>query len=90
MTTTIPIFVVVREDQNEHGFIDTSIAAAYTHEGRAADAVRELEQFALDAGERVSGREDEWRDRQTGATGADWEVCFGYEETTLERYSDNG
>jgi hypothetical protein len=74
------IYIVVREDQNEHGYVDTSIIAAFTDAQMAEVRVNGLEAEALRAGERVEGRGDEWSSEDDET---DWSVSFEVQETTL-------
>jgi hypothetical protein len=67
----IPVYVVIREDQNAHGFVDTSIVAAYRAESDALARLEEEAQEARNAGVRVCGDfTPEWQDE------ADWEVSW--------------
>jgi hypothetical protein len=64
------VFLLIREDQNEHGYVDTSVDGVFQDEADAK--ARELAevQRALDAGLLV---EDE------NCADADWQVCWRIE-----------
>jgi len=70
------VYIIVQENQNDHGFVDTTVLDAYTDEQMARTRAAALEDEALKDGERVAGRDDE---------PADWTVSFYVQEVTLYR-----
>ena len=65
------VFVLIREDQNEHGYIDTSITGVF-HEQHLAEQQRDLERLrARDEGLVVEDEE---------STDAEWQVSWKIEE----------
>jgi hypothetical protein len=69
------VFVVIREDQSELGYIDTSIVGLFT--GRDdAERTRQLgERSARDERLRIEGDPGVW--------GGDWQVSYRLEEHEL-------
>ncbi len=51
------IYILVREDQAEHGYTDTSIMGVYATRAAADVACSEERQKAVDAGERMADEE---------------------------------
>ena len=68
------VHVAIREDQNEHGFIDTSVVGLFGSRNEADAFVKSSVAEAREEGLRVSG------DRSVGA---DWEVYWKVEEHPL-------
>ncbi len=65
------VFVLIREDQNEHGYVDTSIAGVFHNEHVA----REQE-----AVERQNAREQGLIVEDDDSSDGDWQVCWKVEE----------
>ena len=65
------VFVLIREDQNEHGYVDTSIAGVFHNEHVA----REQE-----AVERHNAREQGLIVEDDDSSDGDWQVCWIIEE----------
>jgi hypothetical protein len=78
------IYVVIQETQNQHGYVDTCVLEAFTEERLANSAISGYEDGALEDGEAVEGREEEWGETANGANDGDWTVCF--KVTTAELY----
>jgi hypothetical protein len=77
-------FVVLQEDQNDHGYIDTSVMAVVFDENEAVEFIKELEDLALKEGEHVYGREEDWPDRSgSSENDADWTQNFTYQATKV-------
>lgn len=74
------VFVVIREDQNDHGFVDTSVCGVYRNRAEAESAVHEDEKEAQEDGFRVLVADDEDRDWEEW----DWQVCYKIETHTLD------
>lgn len=70
------VYVLIREDQNDHGFVDTSVEAVFTLESDAVAAMNREEQEARDEGSRVWGDEGDWDE-------SDWEVSWMVRSTEL-------
>ncbi len=68
------VFVLVREDQNEHGYIDTSIAGIFVDQQAAANAEALQRRRAAQAGFIV---EDE------DCSDPAWQVAWRIEEHSL-------
>ena len=68
------VHVVIREDQNEHGFIDTSVVGLFSSPNEADAFVKSSVAEARKEGLRVSG------DRSASA---DWEVYWKVEDHSL-------
>jgi hypothetical protein len=72
------IYLLVREDQNDHGFVDTSVVGAYRAEAAAHARLEAEAAEAREAGIRVCGYlTPEWQDE------ADWEVSWMVTSTWL-------
>jgi hypothetical protein len=56
------IYIVVQENQNDHGYVDTTVLESYTEERLAIRAIEDLEANARDDGERVDSdtQDGEW------------------------------
>lgn len=67
------VYVLIREDQNEHGYIDTSITGVF-HEKRVARERETLERL-LAAEEGLVVEDDE--------SDADWQVSWKVEEHSV-------
>jgi hypothetical protein len=68
------VHVVIREDQNQHGYIDSGVVGVFRKPGEAKAYILQAESEAQEAGMRVFGEaEDE----------ADWEVCWFIEQQPL-------
>ncbi len=69
----VEVFIVLREDQNQHGFVDTGIAGVFRTRAAAEAYVQQSEGEARGEGLNVCGDEsDDWDE-------ADWEVYFKIE-----------
>lgn len=82
------IFVIYEEEQNQHGYVDTSILCAVTTEAEAEARVRAYENDGLGDGERVEGRAEEWNDPnylvdEDDVCDADWTSSYSYTEIEL-------
>jgi hypothetical protein len=73
------VLVVIREDRNDHGFVDTGVCGVYRRRDEAEAAVREGEARARADGFRVLD-DDEDRDWDD----SDWEVYYTIETHTLD------
>jgi hypothetical protein len=71
------VYVLIREDQNDHGFVDTSIEGVYTQECDAAAMKESEEQDARTAGSRVCGDSGHWHE-------SDWQVYWKIEEHAVQ------
>jgi hypothetical protein len=69
------VYLLVREEQNEHGFVDTDVIGVYRHR---ADAEGELHAEVTSA--RVAGRLVEGDDEVPDGA---WEVSFRVQEQAL-------
>ena len=65
------VFVLIREDQNEHGYVDTFIAGVFHNE----QAAREHE-----AVERQNARDQGLIVEDDNSSDSDWQVCWTVEE----------
>ena len=65
------IFVLIREDQNEHGNIDTSITGVF-HEARIAKEMETLE--------RLHARQEGLVVEDDESPDGEWQVCWKIEE----------
>lgn len=70
------IFLIVQENQNDHGFVDTTMVDAFTDQRLAERAIETLASDAIDAGEYVAGK---------NAPADDWTVSYAVQEVTLYR-----
>jgi hypothetical protein len=68
------VHVVIREDQNEHGFIDTSVVRLFRSRNDADAFVESNISEARDEGLRVCGDPE---------TEPDWQVCWMIESHSL-------
>lgn len=68
------VHVVIREDQNQHGYIDSGIVGIFRRPSDAKAYVLKVESEARDIGIRVLGE---------AADESDWEVCWFIEEQPL-------
>lgn len=72
------VFVVIREDQNDHGFVDTSVSGIYRRREEAEAYVTQWKADARADGLHVSGDDDDdWEE-------VDWEVHYKIEAHVLE------
>jgi hypothetical protein len=71
---TMTVHVVIREDQNEHGFIDTSVVGLFRSRNEANAFVKSSISEARDEGLRVCG---------DPGTEPDWEVSWMIESHPL-------
>ena len=74
MEETVTVHVVIREDQNEHGFIDTSVVGLFRSRNDADAFVEASTSGARDEGLRVSG---------DPGTDPDWQVSWMIEAHSL-------
>lgn len=80
------IYIVVKEMQNDHGFIDTCLVDGFTTQETADKAITDYENEDLEAGEAVEGRADEWKDQEAAQRDGDaWTVSYRWETVTLYR-----
>jgi hypothetical protein len=70
----VVVFVLVREDQNEHGFIDTSITGVFCHQREAAEE-ESLQRLRAAAAGFVVEDED--------SSDPAWQVAWRIEEHSL-------
>lgn len=70
------IYVIFKELQNEHGFVDTDILAAALTEAEAEAIVEEYKTQGLEEGERVCGRE--WAGEES-----DWTTNYSFTKTDV-------
>ncbi|MBL8143905.1 MAG: hypothetical protein JNM38_22510 [Acidobacteria bacterium] len=61
------VHILVREDQNDHGFVDTSIVGVYSSKTRAE---------AVKTAEEVSARADGLVVEDDDSPGGDWQVSW--------------
>lgn len=71
------VYMLIREDQNDHGFVDTSIAGVYATREGAMNAMKEEQEEARAEGWRVATADAD------GYEGADWQVYWKIEEQEL-------
>ena len=64
------VHVVIREDQNHYGFVDTSVVGLFRHHKQAEAFVRSSCEAARAEGLRVEGDPD---------SDPDWHVCWSIE-----------
>jgi hypothetical protein len=69
------VFVLIREDQNEHGYIDTSITGVF----RDARVAMEMETL-----ERLHAREEGLAVEDDESPDAEWQVSWKVEEHLLD------
>ena len=69
------VFVLIREDQNEHGYIDTSIAGVF----REAGAAKEMETL-----ERLQARQERLVVEDDDSPDGEWQVSWNVEEHTVD------
>ena len=68
------VYILIREDQNEHGFIDTSISGVFATHERALAWMKAKQEKARSEGFRVNTNDDDSYDE------ADWQVYWKIEE----------
>jgi hypothetical protein len=69
------VFVLIREDQNEHGYIDTSIAGVF----REARVAKEMETL-----ERLHARQEGFMVEDDESPDGEWQVSLNVEEHLLD------
>jgi len=69
------VFVLIREDQNEHGNIDTSMAGVF----READVAKEMETL-----ERLQARQEGLVVEDDDSPDGEWQVSWKVEEHTVD------
>lgn len=74
LEVAVIVFVLVREDQNEHGYIDTSITGIFRDE-RAAAYEEAIQRNRASAAGLVAEDED--------SSDPDWQVAWRIEEHSL-------
>ena len=74
MEATVTVHVVIREDQNEYGFVDTSVVGLFRSQKEAKLFVKSSISTARDEGLLVCG---------TPGFDDDWEVCWMIESHPL-------
>ncbi len=68
------VFLLIREDQNEHGYIDTSVNGVFSEETNAKARECAEMQCALAEGLLVE---------DVNCTDGDWQVCWRIEEHAM-------
>ncbi len=68
------VYVLIREDQNDHGFIDTSISGVFATSESALSWMRAKQERAHAEGLRVNTNDDDSYEE------ADWDVYWRIEE----------
>ena len=69
------VFVLIREDQNEHGYIDTSITGVF----REARTAKEMENL-----ERLHARQEGLVVEDDDSPDGEWQVSWKVEEHTVD------
>ena len=69
------VFVLIREDQNEHGYVDTSIAGVFREEGVAKE---------MEALERLHARQEGLVVEDDESPDAEWQVSWKVEEHLVD------
>ena len=69
------VFVLIREDQNEHGYVDTSIAGVFREAGGAKE---------MEAHERLQARQEGLVVEDDDSPDGEWQVCWKVEEHTVD------
>ena len=69
------VYILIREDQNDHGFVDTSITGVFLRKDHAEEAMAEEAGEAREQHLRVEGDDDPEDD--------DWDVCWFIEKHAL-------
>lgn len=69
------IYLLVREDQNQHGFVDTGVIGAYRKKEDAEAHLRDEARIERENGTRVEG--------EAGCPPGDWDVSLRVEEHSL-------
>jgi hypothetical protein len=67
------VYLLLREDQNDHGYIDVSVTGVYRDESAAKQRGALERARARDEGLRVEDDDD-----------ADWQVCWRVEEHRVD------
>jgi hypothetical protein len=74
----VEVFVVIREDQNDHGFVDTNICGVFRSREGAEACVVDGKSEARADGFRVEGAQDcDWEE-------ANWQVYYKIETHDLD------
>jgi hypothetical protein len=74
MTTNHTCVVVLRETQDEHGYVDVDVVGVFLDSDAANASIEDWENAALSDGENVAGRLEEW----TGVSRDDSEWTVSY------------
>ena len=69
------VFVLIREDQNEHGYVDTSITGVFREE----DVAKEREAL-----ERLHARQEGLVVEDGDSPDGEWQVSWKVEERTVD------
>lgn len=69
------VFVLIREDQNEHGYVDTSIAGVF----REAGGAKEMETL-----ERLKARQEGLVVEDDDSPDGEWQISWKVEEHTVD------
>ncbi|MDH4283610.1 MAG: hypothetical protein OEV36_13220 [Myxococcales bacterium] len=69
------VFVLIREDQNEHGYVDTSIAGVF----REAGVAKEMETL-----ERLHARQEGLVVEDDDSPDGEWQISWKVEEHTVD------
>lgn len=72
----VTIYVLIREDQNQHGFVDTGIVGTFRERSQARAVLEREEGAARRQGALVRGDD-------VGEMEGEWEVCWTIEEHAL-------
>jgi len=69
------VYVLLREDQNEHGYVDTSIAGVFRDAGVARD---------MEARERLHARQEGLVVEDDDSPDGEWQVSWRVEERDVD------
>ena len=69
------VFVLIREDQNEHGYVDTSIAGVFSEEGVAKE---------MEALERLYARQEGLVVEDDESPDGEWQVSWKVDEHRVD------
>jgi hypothetical protein len=69
------VFVLIREDQNEHGYVDTSIAGVFRESGVAQE---------VETRERLRARQEGLVVEDDESPDGEWQVSWKMEERTVD------
>ena len=66
------VYLLIREDQNDHGFVDTGVVGVFGKKEDAEACLLAEAQSERESGSRVEG--------ETGPAAGDWDVALRVEE----------